>query len=166
MDKVVIRKLKRSDAKDLLEMYNSLVREKTMTAAVKKLSLKQEKEFIDKKLKDRGTVDLVLVVNKKTLGICGIRIEDPVTKHVGKLGILLKKDARGKGFGFNLTNETIRAAKKKLKLKIILLNVSHRNKTAISLYKKLGFKGVGKIKKGLNFFGRYDDNIIMAKYLF
>ena len=168
MDKIVIRKIRKGDEKGLLEMFNSLVVEKTMTAAIKKLTLKQEKEFVNKALdgaKNKKQLNLVLEINGKILGTAGLRIENDITGHVGNFGILMKKEARGRGLGFKLSRATISEAKKKLKVKIVRLNVSHRNKAAIGLYKKLGFKEVGVIKKGLQFFGRYDDEIIMVNYL-
>ncbi|MDD5696610.1 MAG: GNAT family N-acetyltransferase [Candidatus Pacebacteria bacterium] len=168
MEKVVIRKIKKGDEKDLLEMFNSLVAEKTMTIATKKLTLKQEKEFVDKVLegaKNKKQVELVLEINGKILGSAGVRIESDITGHVGNFGILMKKEARGRGLGFRLSKATISEAKKRLKVKIVRLNVSYRNNAAVGLYKKLGFKEAGVIKKGLQFFGRYDDEIIMVNYL-
>ena len=150
-------------------LYNSLVEEKAMTVAVKKVSLKQEREYVLKNIKDqkkKQVVDLVLEINGRVVGVSGVEVERRyITNHVGNFGILLKKEARGKGLGFKLASSIISEAKKKLKIKIVTLGVSHRNKIAIKLYEKLGFKYAGTIKKGLNFFGRYDDDILMVKYL-
>lgn len=165
---VVIRKLKKGDEKDLMELYNSLVEEKTMTLAIKKVNLKQEKEYVESRLKrakNHKDVGLVLEVDGKILGTSGVSIEGVITKHVGHFGILLRKEARGKGLGFQLAKTVIAEAKKQLKVKIVVLDVSHRNTVARGLYKKLGFRDVGTIKKALNFFGRFDDEIIMVKYL-
>jgi len=168
MEKVVIRKPKKGDEKDLMIFYNSLVEEKTMTLAVKKVTLKKEREFVQKCLKqekEKTGVHFALEINEIILGMSGVTIDGVITHHVGRFGIILKKEARGKGLGFKLAKTVISEAKKKLKVKIVTLNVSHRNKVAIGLYKKLGFKEVGIIKKALNFFGRYDDEVIMVKYL-
>jgi RimJ/RimL family protein N-acetyltransferase len=168
MDKVIIRNLKEGDEKDLMLLYNSLVKEKAMTVAVRKVSFKKEREYVLKSVEDQKkklVVDLVLEINGRVVGVAGVEVKNrEITNHVGNFGILLKKEARGKGFGFKLSSSVISEAKKKLKIKMVRLNVSHRNKIAIKLYEKLGFKYVGTIKKGLNFFGRYDDDVLMVKH--
>lgn len=164
-----IRYLCEDDTKDLLELYNSLVEEKAFTIAIKKFNLKQEKEFIDNCLEDIEKGDAIFLVaeyNNKTIGVVSIKKQDSLKEHVGDLGIIIASDFRSEGLGKELIKECIKEAKKILKIKIITLNVFSDNKNAIILYKKLDFNENGIIKKGLNHFGRYKDEIAMVKYLF
>jgi len=61
----------------------------------------------------------------------------------------------------------IELAKKEFnpKLKIIQLRVYINNKSAINLYKKMGFKIVAKMPKQIQFKGKLIDEFIMLKYL-
>ncbi len=63
--------------------------------------------------------------------------------------------------------EIIKLAKKELKpkLKIIRLSAMSINKPALGLYKKLGFKIVGRIPKQLEYKSKLIDEIIMLLYL-
>lgn len=46
-----------------------------------------------------------------------------------------------------------------------ILKVINKNHIALHVYEKLGFKKAGEIKKGINHFGQYLDEVIMVKYL-
>ncbi|MDD4358622.1 MAG: GNAT family N-acetyltransferase [Candidatus Pacebacteria bacterium] len=166
---VSIRYLLKSDTRDLLDVYNSLVDEKSYTVATRKFTLKEEKLFIANslvKIENGEAVHLVAECNGKTLGIATIEKEiSPILEHRGDFGIMLKKEIRGEGVGEELMKTVISEAKKFLKVKMIILRAFEENKPAISLYTKLNFKKVGGIEKGLKHFGKYKNEIIMAKYI-
>jgi len=84
---------------------------------------------------------------------------------IGNLGISIKKDFRGLGLGEKLLKKAITDGAKKFNLRIITLEVLKINKIAINLYKKLGFEKVGVLKNGAKYYDRYEDAVIMAKYL-
>lgn len=71
--------------------------------------------------------------------------------------IAVKKEHRGKGFGKMLMNALIEDAKKQ-NIKAMTLEVRVTNKSAIALYKKLGFKEAG-IRK--NYYSDKEDALIM-----
>ena len=56
-------------------------------------------------------------------------------------------------------------AVKELKIKIVTLFVYSGNKVAINLYKKMGFKKLGVIKKGVSYYGELIDDYLMIKYI-
>ena len=66
-----------------------------------------------------------------------------------------------------MTQEVIKVARKELKPapKIIKLEVYVNNKPAIALYKKMGFKIVGKIPNQIQWKGKLIAEFIMLKYL-
>jgi len=169
MDKITFREPKATDVKSALEMINSLVEEKAYITVQKKLTLKEEKEYFKKILKDGGKkirVDLILDINGEVYGSAGVwLIDDGIRKHVGELGIALKKNARGRGLGEKLFKKIIEKAVKELKIKIVTLFVYSRNKVAINLYKKMGFKKLGVIKKGVSYHGKLIDDYLMIKYI-
>lgn len=169
MDKITFREPKMSDVKSALEMMNSLVEERAYISVQEKQTLKKEGEYFKtlfKEIKEKTRVDLFLDLNGKVCGSASVSLIDRgIRKHIGELGILLKKEARGRGLGEKLFKKIIEKAAKELKIKIIRLDVYSDNKIAINLYKKMGFKKLGTIKKGAGYYGKLVDNNIMIKYL-
>ena len=169
MEKITFREPQMSDLKSSLEMINSLVDEKAYITVQKKLNLKQEREYLKQVLKEKeeGTrVDLILDINGEVCGSARISLIDKSTRgHVGELGISLLKDIRGRGLGEKLLRKILDKARKELKVKIVTLYAYSKNKVAINLYKKVGFKKLGTIKKGASYYGKLIDKDIMVKYI-
>lgn len=163
--KTVIRPPKMSDLDSLLLMINSLAEEKAMITIQEKQTLKQEREYLKGIIKDKDSLCLFLIINGEVMGNARIAKLKNVKSHIGELGISLKKEARGMGLGEKLFKEVLNQAIKKFKLKIITLEVHIKNKIAQGLYKKLGFKKVGVINGGVKHYGKYEDYMIMAKYV-
>ena len=163
--KIVIRPPKMSDLDSLLEMINSLVEERAMITIQNKLTLKEEKKYLQKIIKDKNSIHLFLIIDGKVMGNARIFRHEGTKNHIGEMGISIKKEARGLGLGERLFKKVMEEGIKKFKLKIVILDVYGRNKIAQGLYKKIGFKIIGKIKGGTNYYGEYEDVIIMAKYL-
>ena len=67
-------------------------------------------------------------------------------KHIGELGICVKKSRWGSGVGSKLMETVINFAKYDAKAEIITLNVRSDNMRAIKLYEKYGFKKFGCFK--------------------
>jgi len=169
MKNIVFREPRISDLKSSLEMINSLVDEKAYITVQKKLNLKEERIYLKQVLKEmkEGTrVDLVLDIDGKICGSARVSLLDKRIKgHVSELGISLIKDVRGRGLGEKLLRKIIEKAQKELKIRIITLYAYSKNKVAINLYKKVGFKKLGTIKKGINHYGKLLDNDMMVKYI-
>lgn len=166
---VQFRYLCKEDVKDLLALYNNSVDEKVYTTAISKVTIKEERNFIKNclnEIEEGEAIYLVAEFEKKVLGIASIVKKNlKLESHKGDYGILIAKELQGEGVGEEISKLIISEAKKFLKLKIIILRVFEENLPAINLYKKLGFEMVGKIEKGLKYFGKYKNEIIMAKYL-
>jgi len=154
-----------SDLKSLLEMINSLVEEKAMITVQEKLTLEQEREYLKSIIKDKESIHLFLIIDGKVMGNARVAKQKGVKNHIGELGISIKKEARGKGLGEKLMKEILKQSIEKFKLKIIILDVFKKNKVAQGLYNKLGFKKVGIIKGGIQYYGKYEDSLTMIKYI-
>ena len=102
---------------------------------------------------------------EKLVGLANIDRDKSARKrslHVGILGISVEKEFRGEGVGYELGKVIIEDAKKKIGgLKMVFLDVYSLNIQAQSLYKKLGFKEVGRFPKTILYRGQYIDNIKM-----
>ncbi len=171
--KIKIRKPTRKDLKDVKKFMifvNSLVDEGAKILKNKKVSLKEEKEWLEKLLKNikkKKKVFLMAEVDNIIVGIVSIVLSQGCKEHVGEFGILIKKDYRGIGLGKYLMKEIIKLAKKELKPspKIIRLSVHLTNKIAINLYKKYDFKKVAVIPKQIKHGDKLINEIIMLLYL-
>ncbi len=165
---VKVRYPKFSDWKDLMKLINSAVEEGAFIKADRKFNSKEEKKWLRevlKKIKEKKAVMLVAEVNGKVVGNCSINKGKYSKSHVGTLGILIKKEFRGLGIGKRLMQLAIEEARKKLKIEIVVLTLFSVNKIAHHLYRKLGFKEFGVLRKGLKRKGKYFDEIYMVKYL-
>jgi RimJ/RimL family protein N-acetyltransferase len=162
---IIIRPPKLSDAKSLVEMMNSLIDEKAMISVQKKVTLEDEKEYLKEILKDKNSIHLFLLINGEVMGSASISRHSDIRSHIGEMGIIIKKEARGLGLGKKIFKEVMEKGIKELKLKIVSLTVFESNKIAQNLYKKLGFEKLGTVKKGVKYYEKYEDSIIMVKYL-
>lgn len=77
-------------------------------------------------------------------------------------GIFIKDEFRNLGIGAQLTNTLICIARQR-GFEILKFSVLDSNKRAHHVYKKCGFKSVGKIKRGAKILNNtYTDNIMMT----
>jgi RimJ/RimL family protein N-acetyltransferase len=164
---IVFRYPKPSDADQMVKTINSLINEQADIAKIKRVTLKEERKWLDnilKLIRKKETMMIVIEVDGIPMGSCEVAKDTfDVSRHVGTLGIGLRKEIRGMGIGKNLVKLCLTESKKKLGLKIIKLYVFNTNKTARSFYKGLGFKEAGRIQSGVYHNFRYKDDIIMVK---
>ena len=87
------------------------------------------------------------------------------TKHVADIfGVYVKPRHRDKGIGTKLVQAAIREARSKGIVKV-RLEVNPEQKAAIRLYRKAGFKVVGKARKDLKVGRRFYDLVYLEKFL-
>ena len=165
---VVFRTPKGSDLEGCLKHINSLVREKAYIGMQKRKTLKEEKEWMKealKTLKKGSIVHLLVTIDGEVVGSAGLeRSPLDANRHVAKVGLGLSK-GRGLGVGTRVMRTLERIARKHFKSRILQLTCYERNKPAMGLYKKMGFKKTGVIPKGCNYYGKYMDEVIMVKEL-
>jgi RimJ/RimL family protein N-acetyltransferase len=166
---IVFRYPKPSDTAHMVKTINSLINERVDIAKTTKVTFKEEKEWLVnvlKSIRKKERIMIVVEVDGVVVGSCEV-IKDTydVSRHVGTLGIGLRKEIRGIGIGKKLVELCLTNSKKKLGLKIIKLYVFNTNKTARSFYKRFGFKEAGRIQRGVYHNFRYKDDIIMIKWL-
>lgn len=165
---VVFRYPKPSDLIELMRTINSLVEERADIAKATKVTYKQEKIWLAdvlKSIKKKESIMVVAQVDDVVIGSCQI-IKDSfdVSRHVGTLGIALRKESRGIGIGTKLVQLCL-AESKKIGIKVVKIYVFDSNKKAMKFYKKFGFKEAGRIRDGVFHNNRYKDDIIMTKRL-
>jgi ribosomal protein S18 acetylase RimI-like enzyme len=98
------------------------------------------------------------------VGIADVKKRMGVMNHVTVMAIGVRKEYRSIGIGSALMEECIKAAKR-MKAKILRLEVYSTNKKAIALYKKYGFKKVAEIPHQIQRRGKLIGEVVMLKYL-
>ena len=165
--KVVLRTLKWEDLDDLQDFINSLVEEGANIIRAEKVSREEEIEWLSRifSRQEKGDVFCVaaevdghVVANSETMKGTGY------SRHVGIIGIAIKKGFRGIDIGTEMMNALEEHARK-VGLKILTLTVFANNQHAINLYKKMGFAETGRNPKRFFKDGEYIDEIIMTKAL-
>jgi RimJ/RimL family protein N-acetyltransferase len=100
------------------------------------------------------------VVGRLSIG----RNRDPLSPHVAELGLMVAAGARRRGIGSALIEEAVKWAQRAGIVKLELTVFPH-NEPAIALYRKLGFREEGLLKRRYLIEGRYVDAMLMARDL-
>ncbi len=162
---MLIREVRIEDAPSLIKCIDEISRE-GMYFLKDKYSVDEDEERarIENHIR-RGDVFLVAEENGVVVGFVIIRRgKYSKNRHVGYLGIGVRKDYRGKGIGKSLMREAERIARQR-GFEKICLEVFSSNRRAIKFYKKLGYKIEGKRKKQYIIGGKYVDEVLMGKWL-
>lgn len=165
---ITLRLINKDDAKGILRMWNSIVREDDFIMDIKPDTLKSEIKWVEEeitKLKKHQKIQLIAIYNNKIIGQCALQKAKGRKTHVAKYGLSIMDGFRSQSIGTILSEETIKLAKKYLGIKLIKLSLMEDNKRALRLYKKLGFKKVGIIPGAVLKKGRYIGQLYMYKEL-
>jgi ribosomal protein S18 acetylase RimI-like enzyme len=104
------------------------------------------------------------LVNNQLVGMIGFKSSNQEkTKHIAHIiGVYVDPEFRGMKLGYKLIKEIIKIIKRN-KFKKISLGVNCKQKSALKLYQKVGFKIVGKFEKELKVNNKYYDEFILEK---
>lgn len=97
------------------------------------------------------------VVGRLSIG----RDRSPLSRHVAELGLMVAARARRRGVGSALIEEAVKWARGSGIVKLELTVFPH-NAPAIALYRKLGFREEGLLRRRYLIDGRYVDAMLMA----
>jgi len=153
----IIRNATITDAKGVLE-NTKIIREETdfLLSYPDEInfSIEEKEEFLENKENSPCEIQICALVDNRIVGLAGISAvgsKDKV-KHRAEFGISIEKAYYGKGIGTALTQACIECAKtagyRQLELEVVAENTN-----AIALYKKFGFKEIGRNPRG--FCSRY-----------
>ena len=110
-----------------------------------------------------GNPQFVAVNDGRVVGWCDIcRMDRPVYRHAGVLGMGILKEFRGRGLGRRLILAALERARE-VGIERVELTVYVSNKRAIRLYTSVGFVREGVKRKGRKLDGVYEDVLMMAK---
>jgi RimJ/RimL family protein N-acetyltransferase len=164
---ITIRKIQIEDAENLLNLLNKLDTETTFLLyerGERKTTIEQQRKNIQEQL-EKGVLTFVLEDNKKLVGyIFGNIFTANRKKHCMNLAIAVLQKYTGKGYGTKLM-KTLEKHAINNGITRLELEVSKKNKVAISLYQKIGFEAEGVKRNAFLVNGKYEDELLMAKII-
>ncbi len=114
--------------------------------------------------KSENSITLVAEIDEKIVGhLVLLGYSNPRRKHAAYFGMAVHRDFTKQGIGSELLNEAIKACDDWLNISRIELEVFADNAAAIALYKKLGFKKEGVLRKHSYKNGNLLDVLVMAR---
>jgi len=167
-NKIVLRFASEQEAPLLTEYINTLSLEDTfITFSGEQLSLESEQKFLKNMAEKIEQGDSFMLFGFKEDLLVSVGHVERLgrrSKHVGEMGISVKRELRGEGIGAEMIRTMLEIAKR-ISLQMIQLAVFSPNNVAKKLYEKLGFKEVGTVPKKSLFHGELVDEVIMVKFL-
>jgi len=153
--------LTKKDALEIVEVLNDVIKEDRYLFLNSPITdMEKQLEWFERRTKE-GMLYLTARVDGKLVGGATLSPQTDKHRHVGSYGIFIGKNHRNLGLGTLLTKEFVEIAKKH-ELEILQLTLYASNERAFHVYKKCGFKEVGRLTKGIKFLdGTYTDEIIM-----
>ena len=170
-EKILIRHITESDIDGVWNNFNEVVEEGIYLPVLFPVRSRFEKQsWYNNIQKDRETCIIAIHPDLKNphniLGQCEISSLDwDAATHVGSLGIIVQKKYRDLGIGYHIIDMAIRESKNLNNKEKIILSCFSNNKRALFLYKKLGFKMIGRRVKQFYMDSNYYDEILMELWI-
>ncbi len=151
------------DAREVADVINSVIAERTYTIFDKPFSEEAERDFIAS-LGGRSA----LFVSESDGKISGVQSIDLLSGsadslgHVATMGTWLRPEFRGCGIGRMLAEESFRFARSNGYRKVVI-QVLAGNERALRFYRGLGFRDIGIAKEHVRLDGKFYDEVYLEK---
>jgi ribosomal protein S18 acetylase RimI-like enzyme len=142
-----------------------VARERKYLASTEGFPVEETKSFV-KAIEKNNSAQFYALDGETVIGWCDI-LPKPFEglRHVGTLGMGILSEYRRRGIGKKLLELTIEHAKTVNGMEKVELEVFKSNASAVRLYRKMGFKKEGERKRSRKLDGRYDDIVLMGKFI-
>lgn len=133
------------------------------------ITLPQEKQALQELTQDNHVMGIVDKRTNSVIGNCGLMEVDFINR-TAELGIFIgEKEYRGKGFGEDATNLMLDFGFNALNLNNIWVRIYSYNEASMNLFRKCGFKVIGR-RREAKIIGnaKYDEilmDIVASEYL-
>jgi len=130
-------------------------------------SVEDEASLPETEWKRRLVNTLFAFSDDRPVGMIGIlRGSRPKTAHrVDIVGVYVEPGERGKGLGGLLLEGALKEITSSPGTVKVVLSVNPEQKAAVRLYKRAGFKEVGRLRRELRIGDRYFDELVMEKQI-
>jgi RimJ/RimL family protein N-acetyltransferase len=164
--KIRLRALTKSDFDKTFKWHNDLELKNLTLSHPFPVTDLQEEAWYESILNDKSNRNIYFgIEDKSNYQMVGIIFLSKINSVHSTcwLGVFIGEDAsRGKGFGKEAVKLVVNYAFNNLNLRKISLEVVTTNKSAIEVYKKIGFKVEGELKKQVFIDGKYWNDFIMS----
>ncbi|MDF2946438.1 MAG: N-acetyltransferase [Bacillales bacterium] len=158
-----------SDAENIISYINRVGGESNYLTFGKNqfpLTVEDEIKHIDSQAQKENCCSIIAVVAGEVISCANVSASDKDRiKHIGTVGISVRKDFWGVGVGKLVMHELIDWAREGGILKKLCLKVREDNVAAIDLYEKLGFVTVGLLVNDFYIDQKYYNCILMELFL-
>ncbi|MBN1160094.1 MAG: GNAT family N-acetyltransferase [Candidatus Diapherotrites archaeon] len=163
-ERVILRKLKKSDARDIRDNANDIVLTRHIPQVPYPYRLKDAKRFIkeagrDGKKKERFDFGIEYVDIGHVIGVISLIGPDP-KERTADIGYWVGRNYRNKGLGGEALNLLLDYAFKELKLRRISAWVLDANEASANVLRKNGFKFEGRQRKSVLHRRKYYDELL------
>jgi ribosomal protein S18 acetylase RimI-like enzyme len=168
---VIIRHIKKSDVDGVWHNFNEVIEEGIYLPVFFPVRSQIEKDTWYFNITKENELCIVaenpnLKSPYNIIGQCEVSNSNwDAAKHVGVLGIIVKKKYRDMGIGKHLIDMAIRQSKKLSNKEKIVLSCFSTNDRALYLYQKMGFKTIGVRKKQFYMESQYFDEVLMELWI-
>ncbi|KQL42072.1 GNAT family acetyltransferase [Bacillus sp. FJAT-25509] len=166
---VKVRQAIGTDAKSIIDFYNIVGGETNFLSFGGNEFKRNEAEyqtFLEDTFNEKNSVILLGMINDQIISIGSINSSQKErTKHVGTLGIVIKKEYWGLSLGKLLMQSLIDWVKQNDLTRKIQLVTNGDNLKAIQLYKNLGFEIEGVMKEDTYIDGKYCNTLMMGLFI-
>ncbi len=158
-DRIVVRPIELRDIEGFAACTAAVIAEREWLAHVEPFPIEETARFVARNV--RTGMQFVAEQDDRIVGWCEVeRSTIPVYAHRGTLGIGMLAEVRGRGLGLRLIEAALAAARAH-GIEQAGLAVFARNTRAIALYRKAGFREIGRRPRGKKLDGQYDDIVLM-----
>jgi RimJ/RimL family protein N-acetyltransferase len=153
--------LNEEDLPEAVEALNSVIRErKYLYLNDEIVDMEEEHRWFERSVK-AGMLYLVARVEGKVIGGASMHPQTDKRAHVAQFGIFICDGYRNLGLGTAMLKEFIEIAKKR-GFEILQLSVFANNTRALNVYKKCGFREIGRLRRDIKFLdGEYADRVLL-----
>ncbi|WP_088010516.1 GNAT family N-acetyltransferase [Gottfriedia acidiceleris] len=166
---VNVRQATGTDAKSIIDFYNIVGGETNFLSFGGNEFQRNELEyqtFLEDTFNEKNSIILLGTINDQIISIGSINSSQKErTKHVGTLGIVIKKKYWGLSLGKLLMQSLVDWAKQNNLTRKIQLVTNEDNHKAIQLYKNLGFEIEGVMKEDTYINGKYCNTLMMGLFI-
>jgi ribosomal protein S18 acetylase RimI-like enzyme len=150
------------DSEGMAALIDAVARERLYLASTVGFSVDDTRTFMSS-TKFAGGVQVVAIESAQIIGWCDIAPHPHEgMKHVGRLGMGVRKDHRSRGIGRKLLEAAVQRTLRST-IDRIELEVYASNQSAIRLYESSGFELEGRKVAGRRLDGVTDDILIYAR---
>lgn len=167
-EKIYLRPLGLKDSEYTLMLRQDIEGISELMGYIYPVNLENEIEWI-KEIHGKGFRDKIYfaIIEKNSDKFVGyISVQNiHYLDRTADFGIIISKDYRGKGYGKEAIEKFFNYLKNVIGIRKVNLRVLKENKTAIELYKKVGFYLEGELKAQVYQNTQFKDVLIMSKFL-